>query len=227
MKYIIIGMGNFGASLSQKLTEMGHEVIGVDNSMSKVESIKDKITHAVCMDCTDFHAVSSLPLDETDIVIVGIGEDAGANIMVTALMKQLKVKRLVSRAVSPLQETVIQAIGVDEIIHPEEETAERWAKKLNMSGVVDSFEINDDYSIIEVKVPQRYANKTIQQVGFRPKYNIVVLTTIKTVEEKNLLGLPRKVNKVQGVASPDTRLNPDDILVIYGKNTDIQNLLTE
>jgi trk system potassium uptake protein TrkA len=227
MKYIIIGMGNFGASLSQKLTEMGHEVIGVDNSMSKVESIKDRITHAVCMDCTDFHAVSSLPLDETDIVIVGIGEDAGANIMVTALMKQLKVKRLVSRAVSPLQETVIQAIGVDEIIHPEEETAERWAKKLNMSGVVDSFEINDDYSIIEVKVPQRYANKTIQQVGFRPKYNIVVLTTIKTVEEKNLLGLPRKVNKVQGVASPDTRLNPDDILVIYGKNTDIQNLLTE
>jgi trk system potassium uptake protein TrkA len=227
MKYIIIGMGNFGASLSQKLTEMGHEVIGVDNSMSKVESIKDKITHAVCMDCTDFHAVSSLPLDETDIVIVGIGEDAGANIMVTALMKQLKVKRLVSRAVSPLQETVIQAIGVDEIIHPEEETAERWAKKLNMSGVVDSFEINDDYSIIEVKVPQRYANKTIQQVGFRPKYNIVVLTTIKTIEEKNLLGLPRKVNKVQGVASPDTRLNPDDILVIYGKNTDIQNLLTE
>jgi trk system potassium uptake protein TrkA len=227
MKYIIIGMGNFGASLSQKLTEMGHEVIGVDNSMSKVESIKDRITHAVCMDCTDFHAVSSLPLDETDIVIVGIGEDAGANIMVTALMKQLKVKRLVSRAVSPLQETVIQAIGVDEIIHPEEETAERWAKKLNMSGVVDSFEINDDYSIIEVKVPQRYANKTIQQVGFRPKYNIVVLTTIKTIEEKNLLGLPRKVNKVQGVASPDTRLNPDDILVIYGKNTDIQNLLTE
>lgn len=227
MKYIIIGMGNFGASLSQKLTEMGHEVIGVDNSMSKVEAIKDRITHAVCMDCTDFHAVSSLPLDETDIVIVGIGEDAGANIMVTALMKQLKVKRLVSRAVSPLQETVIQAIGVDEIIHPEEETAERWAKKLNMSGVVDSFEINDDYSIIEVKVPQRYANKTIQQVGFRPKYNIVVLTTIKTVEEKNLLGLPRKVNKVQGVASPDTRLNPDDILVIYGKNTDIQNLLTE
>jgi len=227
MKYIIIGMGNFGASLSQKLTEMGNEVIGVDNSMTKVEAIKDRITHAVCMDCTDFQAVSSLPLDETDIVIVGIGEDAGANIMVTALMKQLKVKRLVSRAVSPLQETVIQAIGVDEIIHPEEETAERWAKKLNMSGVVDSFEINDDYSIIEVKVPKRYANKTIQQVGFRPKYNIVVLTTIKTVEEKNLLGLPRKVNKVQGVASPDTRLNPDDILVIYGKNTDIQNLLTE
>jgi trk system potassium uptake protein len=225
MKYIIIGMGNFGASLSQKLTQMGHEVIGVDNDMGKVETIKDQITHAVCLDCTDIHAVSSLPLRETDIVIVGIGEDAGANIMVTALMKQLNVKRLVSRAVSPLQETVIQAIGVDEIIHPEEETAERWSKKLNMSGVVDSFEIDDEYSIIEVKVPERYALKTIREVGFRPKYNIVVLTIIKTTIEKNLLGLPRKVNKVQGVASPDTQLQPDDIMVIYGSNTDINRLL--
>lgn len=225
MKYIIIGMGNFGASLSQKLTQMGHEVIGVDNDMGKVETIKDQITHAVCLDCTDIHAVSSLPLRETDIVIVGIGEDAGANIMVTALMKQLNVKRLVSRAVSPLQETVIQAIGVDEIIHPEEETAERWSKKLNMSGVVDSFEIDDEYSIIEVKVPERYALKTIREVGFRPKYNIVVLTIIKTIIEKNLLGLPRKVNKVQGVASPDTQLQPDDIMVIYGSNTDINRLL--
>ena len=47
MKYIIIGLGNFGASLAEKLTEMGNEVIGVDVSMSKVEAIKDRITHAV------------------------------------------------------------------------------------------------------------------------------------------------------------------------------------
>jgi len=225
MKYIIIGMGNFGASLSQKLTQMGNEVIGVDNSMSKVEAIKDKITHAVCMDCTDIHAVSNLPLSETDVVIVGIGEDTGANIMVTALMKQLKVKRLISRAVSPLQETVIQAIGVDEIIHPEEETAERWAKKLNIQGVVDSFEIDEDYSIIEVTVPARFENKTIGQVGFRRNYNIVVLTTIKTIEEKNLLGLPKKVSQVQDVASPETLMEKGDILVMYGSNQDIEKVL--
>ena len=156
MKYIIIGLGNFGSSLAQKLTEKGNEVIGVDVKMDKVEALKDKITHAICLDSTDINAVSNLPLNDTDIVIVAIGEDKGALIMATALMKQLKVKRLISRAVSPLQEMVLEAIGVDEIIHPEEETAERWAKKLNLQGVIDSFELTGHYSVVEIVVPKKY-----------------------------------------------------------------------
>jgi len=43
MKYLIIGLGNFGASLAEKLTMNGNEVIGVDNSMSKVDALKEKI----------------------------------------------------------------------------------------------------------------------------------------------------------------------------------------
>lgn len=47
MKYIIVGMGNFGGFLAARLTELGHEVIGVDSSEVKIEQIKDKITHAI------------------------------------------------------------------------------------------------------------------------------------------------------------------------------------
>src|SRR5690606_15016867 len=141
MKYIIIGLGNFDSSLAQKLTRLGHEVIGVDNKLSKVEGLKEKITHTICLDATDEQAVGHLPLKECDVVMVCIGEDEGANILATALMKQSKVKRLISRAVSPLHETILEAMQVDEIVHPEEETAERWAKKLNMKGVVDSFNL--------------------------------------------------------------------------------------
>ena len=32
MKYIIVGLGNFGASLAEKLTSQGNEVIGIDTS---------------------------------------------------------------------------------------------------------------------------------------------------------------------------------------------------
>ncbi len=227
MKYIIIGLGNFGASLSEKLTKLGNEVIGVDSNMSKVEAIKDKITHAVNLDSTDITAVSSLPLKDTDIVIVGIGEDKGANIMATALMKQLHVKRLISRAVSPLQEMVLQAMGVDEIIHPEEETAERWAKKLNLSGVVDSFEVNRDYSIIETEVPEEFDGKTLEEIGLKRKYDIIVLTTIKITREKNEIGADRQVSNVQGVASAKTVLHKYDIMVLYGHNKNIKRLLKD
>lgn len=227
MKYIIIGLGNFGSSLAQKLTQSGDEVIGVDSKVSKVEELKEKISHTICLDCTDQQVVAHLPLKDTDIVIVCIGEDEGANIMATALMKKLKVKRLISRAVSPLHETVLEAMGVDEIVHPEEETAGRWAKKLTLSGVVDSFELTGEYSIVEATVPKRFVHKTVLEVGFRKNYDVVLLTTIKVTEEKNLIGVSRKVNKVQGVASSITLLNEGDILVMYGNIKDIQRLLKD
>ncbi len=226
-KFVILGLGNFGSSLAEKLTQNGHEVIGVDSQMSQVEALKERITHTICLDATDPLAVTHLPLKEADIVIVSIGEDEGANIMCTALMKRMNVKRLISRAVNPLHETVLEAMGVDEIVHPEEETADRWAKKLNLRGVVDSFELTGEYSIIELKVPTRLVGKTILEVGFRKNYGLVVLTTIAQVEEKNLIGIPRKVSKAQGVASSKTILNDGDILVIYGNSVDLERLLEE
>ncbi|AJA70080.1 TrkA family potassium uptake protein [Myroides odoratimimus] len=227
MKYIIIGLGNFGASLAQKLTEQGNEVIGVDKSMARVDAYKDMISHTICLDSTDQYMMSGLPLANTDIVIVAIGEDQGANIMTTAVLKNLNVKRLISRAISPVHENVLQAIGVDEIVHPEEETAERWAKKLCIKGVVDSYEINGRYSIVEITVSDRFAGRTLGEIGFRTNYNLVVLTTLKIKEEKSFIGMHKKIHEVQGIASYETVLNKGDIMVIYGDNRDIKKILAE
>ena len=225
MKYIIVGLGNFGGSLAEKLTKQGNEVIGIDSNMVKVDAYKSIISHTICIDSTDQFTMSGLPIKNTDVVIVAIGEDQGANIMTTAVMKNLNAKRLISRAISPLHETILQAIGVDEIVHPEEETAERWAKKLCIKGVVDSFELNGEYSIVEINVPKIYVGKTLGEIGFRKNHEVIVLTTIKIGEEKNLIGLVKKINEVQGVASRSTLLHEGDIMVIYGSNKDIKKLL--
>lgn len=227
MKFIIIGLGSFGASLAQKLTALGNEVIGIDISMSKVDAYKEKISYTICMDATDEFTVSGLPLKETDVVLVAIGENQGANIMATALLKNLKVKRLISRAINPLHEKVLQAIGVHEIVHPEEETAERWTKKLSLSNVVDSFELNDNYSIIEAKVPIDFIGKTIMEVGFRKDFNILVLTILREVEVKSLLGKTRTETQVLGVAAANDILESDDVLVLFGSKKDLQLFLKQ
>ena len=225
MKYIIFGLGSFGASLSEKLTLLGNEVIGIDKSMSKVDALKEKISHTICLDGMDEETVSGLPLKDTDVVIVAIGENQGANVMVTALLKNLQVKRIISRAIDPLHEKVLQALGVDEIVHPEEETAERWAKKLNLEGLVDSFELGDEHSIVEITVPDLYVGQTIGEIDLRKNYNLLALTTLKKSEVKGLLGGMQKVRKVQGVAPYDLVLEKDDILVIYGSNRDIARFM--
>lgn len=225
MKYIVIGLGNFGLSLAEKLTKLGNEVIGVDNSMTKVESVKEKISHAICLDATDEFTMGGLPWKDTDIVIIAIGEDTGANIMATAMVKKLHPKRIISRAITPIHETILEAMEVETIIHPEDESAERWAKKLSLKGMVDSFELSINYSIVEIAIPDKLVGKTIEEVEFRHNYNLVCVSIIKKIADKNLFGKTKRINKIQGVVNVDTVLESADILVIYGENEDIKKFI--
>lgn len=213
--------------MSEKLTAQGNEVIGIDTKMARVEAYKERISHTICMDATDEYTVTGLPLKDTDVVIVAIGEDQGANVMATALFKNLKVKRLISRAINPLHEKVLLALGVDEIVHPEQETAERWAKKLCMENVVDSFELSDDFSIVEAKVPEEFVGKSIGELELRMKYSLLILTTINKTEIDSALGRNVKKDKVQGVVSPNHVLKNEEIMVLFGANKDLNAFLKD
>jgi trk system potassium uptake protein TrkA len=225
MKYIIVGMGNFGSYLAKRLTDLGHEVVGVDNSETKIDQIKDHVTYAVVLDATDQHAVHTLPMKDSDVIIIAIGEDVGSSILATAIFKQLKAKRIIGRAINALHETVIRAIGVDEIIHPEEETAERLAKRLQLKGVIDSLEISDDYNIVEVKVPKRYVGMTVSDANIRREFSLNIMTTIKEKEKTNMLGMKLPQREVAGVISADYVFEDEDILLIFGKIKNIQDFL--
>jgi trk system potassium uptake protein TrkA len=225
MKYIIVGMGSFGGFLAARLTELGHEVIGVDSSELKIEQVKDKITHAILMDATDSVTVKTLPYKDCDAVIITIGEDVGASIMVTAIFKQLNVTRLISRSINDVHETVIKAIGVTEIIHPEEDSAERMAKRLQMKNVLDSLDLSDDYNVIEVKTPERYVGMTLEETNLRKEYKVTVITIIHEIERTNMMGKKSIIKKVAGVVNGDTKIEAGDILVLFGSSKDIQRIL--
>ncbi|TJZ59763.1 TrkA family potassium uptake protein [Sphingobacterium olei] len=224
MKYIVLGLGHFGRSLAIRLTELGHEVIAADKSLTIVEQFKDRITHTVCMDTTDKDAVGSLPLKDSDAVIIAIGEDEGASLLTTALIKQFNVKRIIGRVVSDLQKTVLEAMQIDEYIMPEEEAAERLALRLDNIDIVDSFKISDKYSIIETKVPAKYIGLTLKDADLTNKYKVIVLTTIH-LSEKTQKGKSTVSKKASGIAKSDTILHENDILVLFGELSDIKKLI--
>jgi trk system potassium uptake protein TrkA len=171
--------------------------------------------------------MNSLPLKNTDVVIVSIGEDEGANLLTTAFMKKLNVPKLVCRSVSPIHATILEAMEISEIMRPEEETAERWDKKLTSNGIIDSFELTDNYSVVQVEVPKKFAGKTIAEVGFNQYYQVLVLTVMKNVKEKGLFGMLKKTSKlhIEGVAKAYTQLEEGDVIVLYGHNDHIYELL--
>lgn len=224
MKYVIFGLGSFGKSLAIRLTELGHETIGVDNNMQKVEQLKERITHTVCMDCTDRNAVSSLPLKDADAVIVAIGEEEGASLLATALLKQLGMKRIIGRVVSDLQKTVLEAMQIEEYILPEEESAERLAMRLDNSGIVDSFKVSEKYSIIETRVPSRYVGMTLAEADLTKRYNVIVLTVL-TLSKGSENGLSKIFKRASGIATPNTVMHENEVLVLFGELDDIEKLM--
>lgn len=223
MKFIIVGLGNFGAALAEKLTEQGNEVIGIDIKMNKVTALKDTISHTICMDATDKVTVADLPLENTDMVIVCIGEERGVSVIVTAIFKNLGAKKLISRSTDSIHENILKALGVHDIVKPEEESAERWAKRLCLTGIVDSFDLNPYHSVVEVKTPAAFEGKTVEEIGFRENYNVLLLTLIKP-EKKGILG-KNPGGRITGIPDPGTRIEEEDILVIYGKSKDLQKII--
>ena len=225
MKYIIVGLGNFGSSLGMALTRQGHEVIAIDSRIQKVEAYKEVISHTICMDATDESTVSGLPIIDTDIVIVAIGEDQGANVMATALFKTLKAKRLISRSINPLHEKVLQAIGVDDLIHPEKEAANRWAKRLSLRYFVDSFELSDHFSMVEISIPKSLIGQTVDDLQLEQKFNIRLLSTLRYEYYEDSFGRTQSKPSIKGLAAPEQVLQDKDVLVIYGANRHINEFL--
>ena len=225
MKIIIIGLGNFGGAVATKLAALGHEVIGVDSNIQKVENVKDKITYSVMLDCTDIQALKTLPIHESDVVLVAIGEDFGASILTTAILKKMDVKRLVSRAISPIHRTILEAIGVLEILSPEDDSAERFVKKIDLSNVLDYLDVSEDYAIVEAIIPNKYIGLSIRDIDIRKKYNINIMTIKQDRETKSLTGGSYIKTQVIGVVSPDYIFEANDVVLAFGNMADIKRWL--
>ncbi len=225
MKFIVFGLGNFGASLSEQLVRLEHEVIGVDESLEVVNKYKHRITHAIALDATNKEAVTQLPIKDLDAAIVGIGENEGAAIMVTALLKQMGVSRIICRVTSSLQKIVLEAMDIHEFVYPEAYSAERLALKLDMPGVVDSFQVNVDYRLLEVAAPARYIGKTIEELQLSERYKVVMVTILKRVYEKSILGKERSELKVVGIVPPETILQAGDVLLLFGSPKDLERFI--
>ncbi|SMC37518.1 potassium channel family protein [Cellulophaga tyrosinoxydans] len=225
MKIIIIGLGNFGMSAAIALSNTNHEVIAVDMDMEKISQIKDKVAHAVAFDAKKEAAYNSLPLKNTDLVIIAIGDRNGTAIMSTAIIKKLTNAKIIARASSSIEDTILQAMGVDQIVHPEKDYAERFIKTINISGSIDSLEVDDDYLVSEIEVPKDVVGKTILESEFRKKHHLNIITIIRLKEHKTLLGKIEIKKEVLGMPKPSTVLQENDILVVFGKDKNIKSVL--
>ncbi len=222
--YAVIGLGRFGRMLAEKLAADGAEVIAVDLNPNLVDSIKDQVTVAVRMDSTDETALISQGIDKVDAVIVGIGEDFEANQLTVVLAKKIGIKKVITRARTPIQAKILNLIGADEVIMPEEETAQRLAQRLTRPNILAHLELAEGHSLVELQAPKRFHGESLGDINLRKKFGVTLVAIKKRISADNENGYEEKINDMPGA---DTVIQEGDILVLVGPDENIDHLATE
>ncbi|MDE5920848.1 MAG: TrkA family potassium uptake protein [Paramuribaculum sp.] len=217
MRYLIIGLGIYGANLAIDLTNMGHEVIGADKNSSLVESIKDFISTAYIIDSTDEMSLSVLPLKNVDLVIVAIGENFGASIRTVALLKKLEVKHIYARAIDKLHESILEGFQIDRILTPEQRAASDLVNEMGLGAEIESMRIDDDHYVLKFPAPDFFVGSRYDALDLDKTYGMDLVAVSRLTRSRNLLGVESwKLRRVFPDKDPEMEVAKGDELVCIG-----------
>ena len=152
--YIVIGLGRFGQSVARQLCSLGAEVLAMDRNSDLVQQVSGDVTHAVVGDAQDKEVLRALGAGDFDCAIAAVGDDLAASVLITMNLKELKVPYIVCKAHDETYAKVLEKLGADRVVIPEQEYAQRLARTLFSHNVLDYIELSEEYGILEVPAPR-------------------------------------------------------------------------
>lgn len=209
---LLIGLGRFGQHVAKKLNDLGHQVMAVDSDEGRVDAVLPFVTNAQIGDRTNREFLSSLGIRNFDACIVAIGDNFQNSLETTDLLKDLGARKVIARASRGVQEKFLLRNGADEVVYPEKQLAAWTAIRCTSEHILDYIELDGDFSIFEISIPEDWAGKSILQLDLRRKYGI------------NILGI-RSSGPLNMSITPDTLLNQDSSILILGRQAEVQKCL--
>ena len=205
---LIIGVGQFGSHIAKRMEELRCEVMAVDSNEERINEIMPYVTNAVIGDGTNEEFLRSLGIGNFDVCIVALGGLFQSSLEATSLLKELGAKQVICRATNDVQMKFLLRNGADEVVYPEKQMALRIATKYASESILDFIQLDNNYSIYEMKVPKEWVLKTLVQIDVRKKFHLNILT----IKRNNEVFIP----------SSDTVFMNDDIAFMIGELKDIQ-----
>jgi trk system potassium uptake protein TrkA len=173
-RFIIVGLGNFGAGLVEMLHAQGHDVIAVDIDQERVDQMRPFASRAAAMDATDTRALDRIGAADADAAVISLGVDLAASVLAVLALQDLGVTEIYAKAISADHATILERLGVAEVIRPERETAFRLARRLSMR-LLNYMPIAAGYSIQEMPTPDAFIGKTLFDLRLPQRYSIAVV----------------------------------------------------
>jgi len=212
-RVIVVGLGIFGFNIAKDLYESGMEVIAIDKNKETIQKIKDFSTRAILADATDKELLETIGIQEDDVVIISFGEDLAASTLLTLHLKEFKVKEIIVKAPNEDHKRILEKVGATEVIIPEKDMASKVAKSLISPNVLDYIPLSQDYTICEIAPPSSFLGKSIGDLQLRKKHHIGVIASRDVLTDQ-----------IQMIPAANFVIKDSDILVVIGKEQDIQKL---
>ncbi|MGI6343484.1 MAG: potassium channel family protein [Bacillota bacterium] len=208
-QFAVIGLGRFGSSVARSLHSMGYQVLAIDCDEEAVREMVDYSTRAVVADATNEQALRALGIRNLDVVVVGIGDDLQASILVVLMLKEVGVEYIVAKAHNELHGRVLERIGADKVVYPERDMGFRVANSLVSSNILEYIELSPDVGVIEVLAPERMLGKRLVELDLRNRFHVNVIAI-------------KRGNVVNITPGANDRIERGDVVVLVGKREDLQ-----
>ena len=205
---VVIGLGRFGSALAGTLIDMGHEVLGIDADELRVQQHAGHLTHTVQADTTNEETLRQLGVGDAVTAVVAIGADIEASVLTTGALVDLEVPNIWAKALTAQHGRILQRVGAHHVVFPEAEMGSRVAR-LVTGALIEYFALDDDFVLVEMKVPQNLAGMLLGDTDLRAKYKVTVVCI-------------KPEGQSFTYAESATALGEHDLIVVAGHRADIE-----
>ncbi len=213
MKFCVIGIGKFGYEVATALTNNNVDVLAIDQEESKIEHIRDRVSHAACIKIIDADSLYKIGIDEMDGVIIALsGNFTETAILVRILKNTFEIKTIIACTNDQTKAEILELLGADQIIKPEVDAAIRLADGLS-APFSQTTRLSSNLAVVEFVVPQKLIGKTLEDIKFHENYQVKCVA-IKRDEDTML-------------STGSLTLQENDILFIIGFNEILEELSRE
>jgi trk system potassium uptake protein TrkA len=171
---VVIGLGRFGGQVAASLSDLGHEVLGIDSDARLVQDWSDRLTQVVQADATDNDALRQLGVQDFARAVVGIGTNLEASVLTVLTLTEVGVPEIWAKATSAKHGKILSSVGAQHVVYPESEMGERVAHLIT-GRMLDYIEFDDGFAIAKVHAPREAVGRTLADIGLRTKWGITVV----------------------------------------------------
>lgn len=206
----VIGGGNVGYMLAKSLEDMKIKTKIIEKDYDRCEFLAQELhkTLVINGDGTNLKILDEEEIGSSDVVISVTNNDE-KNLLCSLLVKQLGVKRVISRVSKVLNVPLFEKVGIDIAVSPKTSAINEVRNDLDENDVDILATVEQGQAeVLEILVKEEFNGKKIMDLRFPAP------AIIGVVQRRNQVIIPKG----------DTQLREHDILIIFTKADTAQQI---